>query len=162
MPFDIEIRELGRDDWRLKKELRLAALIDSPASFMGSYSNAAVRDENAWRDWMSSGIALAAFDAGSAIGLAGGHRPPHLAGHAEVVSMWVAPTHRGRRVAGALLDRIVAWAAANDDPGVYLEFVATNDAARATYERHGFVATDEPAGMANAVVMRRALARQAV
>ncbi|WHP15984.1 GNAT family N-acetyltransferase [Cellulomonas sp. ES6] len=63
-------------------------------------------------------------------------------GHAEIKSMHTAAAARRRGVAAALLDRLLALAAEQGDDRVSLE-TGTQDgfaAARALYERAGFVA----------------------
>jgi GNAT superfamily N-acetyltransferase len=58
----------------------------------------------------------------------------------HVHAMAVTAAHRGRGVGQALLAAVRAEAAARGMDGVSLEVYAFNDAARAFYEREGFVA----------------------
>lgn len=56
--------------------------------------------------------------------------------------IFVAPAARGRGVGTALLDGVIAAAAAHGYARVRLDVVDVNPRARALYARHGFVATD--------------------
>ena len=58
----------------------------------------------------------------------------------ELVSMWVAPTARGHGVGASLVNAVTGWATGRD---VHLWVTEGNTAARALYERCGFVVTTE-------------------
>ena len=58
--------------------------------------------------------------------------------------MWVAPEARGSGLARALIDGVVAWAAAQGRT-TFLMVRADNERARRAYERAGFVDTGIPA-----------------
>lgn len=60
------------------------------------------------------------------------------AAHGELKRMFVDPAARGRGVAGALLERIEADAAARGLTGIVLETGDLHDAAQALYTRHGY------------------------
>jgi GNAT superfamily N-acetyltransferase len=142
---EMTVRELGPDDWAVKRDLRLAALLDAPYAFSDTYARASARDESAWRDWPSGTAAVfGAFDAaGAAVGLAGAFEEdePGLAG---LFSMWVAPGARRLGVAGRLIDAVAGWAWALGRTGVLLEVTAGNDRADKAYRRYGFVDSDDP------------------
>jgi GNAT superfamily N-acetyltransferase len=139
------VRELGPGDWAVKRDLRLAALLDAPYAFSDTYAGAATRDEAGWRDWPSGTASIfAAFDGdGVAVGLAGAFEAdePELAG---LFSMWVAPDARRQGVAGELIDAVAGWTRARGRSGIVLEVTATNDRADQVYRRYGFVASDDP------------------
>ncbi|MGH8878285.1 MAG: GNAT family N-acetyltransferase, partial [Stackebrandtia sp.] len=62
------VRRLGPDDWRSKRELRLAALKADERWFGGSYTDSAARGEQQWRDW-PGGPVFAAFVDGEPHGI---------------------------------------------------------------------------------------------
>jgi ribosomal protein S18 acetylase RimI-like enzyme len=64
---------------------------------------------------------------------------PNADGEVELISMWVAPFARGRRVADALVDAVITWARGQRIDRVALDVMESNDRARAFYRRQGFV-----------------------
>jgi GNAT superfamily N-acetyltransferase len=153
------VRELGPDDWAVKRDLRLAALLDAPYAFSDTYARASARDESAWRDWPSGTAAIfGAFDAaGPAVGLAGAFEEdePELAG---LFSMWVAPDYRRLGVAGHLIDAVAGWARAIGKTGILLEVTAGNERAAKAYRRYGFVESDDPPSTPDGQCLRLRLA----
>jgi len=55
--------------------------------------------------------------------------------------MWVHPAARGTGGADELVHALVAWAEGERATIVRLDVIASNERARAFYERHGFRAT---------------------
>ncbi|MFB6610932.1 GNAT family N-acetyltransferase [Agromyces sp. NPDC056379] len=78
-----------------------------------------------------------ARDGGRAVGIAALVAEADAA-HGELKRMFVDPAARGRGVAGALLGRIEADAAARGITGIVLETGDLHDAAQALYTRHGY------------------------
>ena len=78
--------------------------------------------------------------------------------HVELISMWVAPDHRGTGLAGRLIGEVVAWA---DTMGQDTVLMVRDDNVPAirTYERAGFldlgVPADHPADAPQERRMRR-------
>ena len=140
----IEIRQVGPDDWKQLRATRLAALQDAPDAFESTYESSLGIDEEEWRRRAAGNAVFLAFDGpdpvGMAIGFADGQTRP---GSRDLVSMWVAPTVRGRGVAGQLIDAVAEWARADGAQELHLWVVLGNSSARATYDRAGFVATSE-------------------
>jgi ribosomal-protein-alanine N-acetyltransferase len=64
----------------------------------------------------------------------------HAADEAEILDLAVHPQHRGIGLASALLDELTRRAMALDVRLIFLEVRESNQAARALYERRGFVA----------------------
>ncbi len=61
----------------------------------------------------------------------------------ELISMFVRPQARGRRVGEAIIDAVAGWAIQKDATAVYLWVTETNKHARMLYERCGFTVTAE-------------------
>lgn len=155
----VEVRELGPDDWKAKRDLRLAALADAPEAFGGSYADSAKRTQEQWRSW-PGGVVYATYLDGDPVGIAGGcSAPDHVGGEPMVIAMWVAPAARGRRVAARLLDALADWARADGAAALHLEIKPHNTAARRSYEHFGFVVCDEPTWEPGNVAMRLPLSR---
>jgi ribosomal protein S18 acetylase RimI-like enzyme len=151
----LHLRLLTADHWPVWRSLRLAALAESPGAFgsrLADWLGEGDREDR-WRArlsisgsrnvvaelrgepaGMASGVPLAPFPHG---------RPPHEPGAVELISLWVAPSARGRGVADALVEDIAAWATGLRSPAVWLSVRESNAPAIALYRRRGFEATGE-------------------
>lgn len=141
---DVTVRFAGPDDWEAWRDLRLRALQDSPSAFGSTYEREAAFDETTWRDRLSAreptSVAVLACRDDVPVGMGAGFGD--LPGFVHVVAMWTAPEHRGQGVGAAVLDALAGWAA---DGGyrLHLDVNTANLAARALYERRGYVPTGE-------------------
>ena len=159
----IELKSVGPDDWKLWRELRLAALAEAPYAFGSQLVDWADAPEERWRERLSVPTAyqvIASLD-GTPVGMAGGFRADEP-GVAELVSMWIAPAGRGQGVGDALMAAIEDWARAAGARVLKLSVVDGNDPAHNLYLRSGFADTDElgdlmPDGVHCEIVMRKAL-----
>jgi len=137
----IDVRRVRADEWKVLRGLRLQALADAPDAFGTTHAEALARPDRWWRDWARRSAAgedqamFLAREGGTAVGIVGVFREDD---RVNVISMWTHPGSRGRGVGRALLDAVVAFAG---DAEVRLAVTETNVAARALYERYGFVAT---------------------
>ena len=140
---EISVRRVGPADWQVVRDLRLRALRDAPAAFESRYEDEHGRPEAQWREWLDrpTGVSVVASLDGEAAGLAGGYVED--AGHAELVSMWVAPQARGHGVGAALVDEVIRWAAEQAVHEVRLWVTRGNDGAERLYTRLGFVRTGQ-------------------
>lgn len=135
----VELRVLTPDDWRLWRSLRLEALREAPFAFGSTLADwEGPRDtENDWRQrLLQIPYNVVAFRRGSPAGMVSG--AVHGDKTAELLSMWVAPVSRGRRVGDALVESVREWAAAVAAHQLMLSVRADNMAAIALYRRHGF------------------------
>jgi GNAT superfamily N-acetyltransferase len=138
----VTIERLRADEGPLLRELRLAALADSPTAFGQRLDEAAAQADDEWQTSAraaSSGDRRAWFIArldGRAVGLVQGRRrPPH---DCLVFSMWVAPDARRTGAGRALLDAVDEWASGWGGRQVVLWVIAGNDLALGFYRRLGF------------------------
>jgi GNAT superfamily N-acetyltransferase len=136
------VRRAGPDDWELVKELRLAALADSPTAFGSTLERERAFPDDEWRRRVGDGHWwVASAGPGGGVGLvaavpeAGAPRDRHL------VAMWVHPDHRGGPAATALVEAVCAWAGLDGADAVTLWVVDDNHRARRFYERLGFAPT---------------------
>lgn len=144
MVGEVRVRVITPDAWELYRDLRLAALRDSPLAFGSSYQLEAGRTELQWRDRLSwgDGARFVAEVDGSVAGIAAVYlrteeRDPESV--PELVSMWVDPAYRGAGVGRVLVDAVIAWASERGCPEVRLMVAADNPIAERFYERLGFV-----------------------
>lgn len=142
----VEVRALTPEDWRLWREVRLAALRDAPEAFGSTlaYWSGDGDAEPRWRARLRDvPLNLIAVDDDSPIGQASGTL---LDGDArsELISMWVAPAARGTGVADALVEAVAEWAQSLGASAVRLSVRRANERAIRFYLRVGFIHVDEP------------------
>lgn len=143
--MSVLVRPVRVEEGPLLRQLRLAALLESPTAFARRYEDEVTYPSSFWaeraraqaagessagffalRDATPCGL-VAAVDEGERVGL---------------FSMWVAPEARGRGAGRALALAVCAWAEERR-PELYLWVLEGNAAALATYGAVGFVATGE-------------------
>jgi len=139
---NLTVCRLGAGDWQIYRTIRLAMLEESPSAFGGTYQQAAGNDQQVWQQRLSDNAVLLArvgrVPAGSAMYSVFGTTQP---GDCALYGMWVDPRFRRAGVGRALIGAVVEQALAAGRRRVVLDVVGDNDAARALYEREGFVAT---------------------
>ena len=151
------VRQLTPDDWRILRDIRLAALADAPDAFMMTYADAVGLDQEQWRIRTTRSDMFAAFVGGEPVGMAGLIGPSAPAGDHTLIAMWVAPALRGTGVADALIETAVARATSLGASTVRLEVAPGNARAEKVYLRHGFAITDETPEITGGTIMRRTL-----
>jgi len=141
-PQVVAVDRLVADDWQFYRAIRLAMLQESPAAFCSTHGEAVTYDEQLWKQRMTDNVVLVAtvdrMTAGSVMFSEHGVTDP---GDCGLNGMWVDPAFRRTGVAQALVHAVVAQARTAGKRRVILHVVADNTAARALYEREGFVAT---------------------
>ncbi len=135
--------------WRTYRDVRLAALIDSPRAFWAQYAEAAERTDDEWRErCATTGPTWLALDRGRPVGTVGlWHAPEQPAAEVYLVGMWVATVARGTDVATQLVGTALTHAAASGWRRVLLDVAHENARARRFYTRMGFRPTGEVAAM---------------
>lgn len=152
-------RRVRLHEWTAVRDLRLEAVADPAAAiaFLTTSAEESARDESFWRQRTAAaalGENAAQFiaDAGdrwvgtvTVLMRAPGTRDhldrDVLAPRADVVGVYVSPSHRGTGVLGALFDEAAVWAAAHGADALTLDVHADNGRAQAAYRKAGFVAT---------------------
>ncbi|GAA2446791.1 GNAT family N-acetyltransferase [Streptomyces macrosporus] len=138
----VGVRTLTADDWRLWREVRLAALAEAPYAFgsrLADWQGPGDREER-WRARLSIPGAyhvVVELD-GEPAGMVGGVPEPGR-DEAELVSLWVAPDARGRGVGDRLVREVERWAVRAGAGLLRLAVVPGNEHAVGLYRRHGFV-----------------------
>jgi ribosomal protein S18 acetylase RimI-like enzyme len=138
----VTVCRLAADDWQAYRAIRLAMLQESPSAFGSTYDEAASFDEQLWLRRLTDDVVFLArvgrAPAGSVVFSEHGVTD---AGDCSLYGMWVDPASRQSGVGQALVQAVVAQARAAGKRRVVLHVVGDNSAARALYEREGFVAT---------------------
>ena len=139
----ITVRRIGPRDWRLWRQIRLAALAESPQAFASTLEREQAFDDETWRDRLSGpGACVMAFVDQEPVGIAAAFVPDSSTAP-ELVSMWVRPEWRSRQVGAGLVDEVLAWASESAYLEVRLWVVDGNTPAIRLYENTGFVFTGE-------------------
>jgi predicted GNAT family acetyltransferase len=138
------VRRIRPGDGARIRTLRLAMVADTPIAYGETVDGALTHPLERWTRQASenaTGDAKATFVAeageafvGTATGLARGDRT-------MLVSVYVAPEHRGTGLVDQLVEAVRAWSSACGRPEVALLVARENPRALAAYVRLGFVAT---------------------
>jgi ribosomal protein S18 acetylase RimI-like enzyme len=132
------VRRAGPGDASAVRDLRLAALEDSPDDFASRRDLELERNRQGWVRWIERGVTQVLEQGGRPVGLAAGvpSLEDPLALYLE--SVWVRPDLRGLGGADALVRSVLAWAEEAEFAEVWLHVVKGNQRARRFYERMGF------------------------
>lgn len=149
LPGDIRVRSIRADDWERLRDLRIAALTDTPIGFLETAEEAASCDEASWRRRAAGHAAgtdsvmiVAETPAGRWVGMLGAVREQH--GTGQVFAVFVRPEARGGGVLEAMLTAVESWAREAALQRLRLYVHEDNPRARAAYRRLGFVDTGAP------------------
>ncbi|KAL7952853.1 acyl-CoA N-acyltransferase [Trichoderma compactum] len=144
-----ELRTLSADDWEEWKAVRLRALANAPDAFGSGFNDWANAPESRWRSRLSirNAIDLVAYKIDETatervVGMATG--VPTGNGEAEIISMWVDPSFRGRGLASSLIGKIASWAVQSGFIELRLAVRPDNTIARSVYQHNSFIVSDEP------------------
>jgi ribosomal protein S18 acetylase RimI-like enzyme len=137
--MDTTLRATNENDWKDLKEIRLAALLDSPTAFAVSHATAAAYSDAEWRERASPArqprYVLAWHDL-KPVGMVGDAFDAD--GIYTLIAMWVAPMARGAGIAERLVAAVQARARAAGQGCVQLSVVPDNRAAVRLYRKMGF------------------------
>jgi GNAT superfamily N-acetyltransferase len=150
-------RRVEEQEWKQLREIRLAALADTPIGFGMWHADALNLPDEHWQETAEraanaeeTALFVALDDeTGEWVGLAGGFTPDQYSDYWDprraviaVYSVFVAPEHRGRArgVADLLFDTVIGWAGRDwPDSHIVLGVHDRNERAHAFYRRYGFV-----------------------
>ena len=147
--MSVVLSRVRPEDAAILKQVRLAALLDTPSAFGSTYASEAMWTDEQWTRraiHTSAGRDSATFLAwieGRPAGIAGGYRPDNAVDDVELVSMWTAPDARRSGVGALLVRAVVEWAIENDSSSIGLWVTRGNDPAIALYESLGFRETGD-------------------
>lgn len=143
------VRRVRTDEWEALREIRLAALTDSPDAFGSTLAEERDADEARWRGWITGegwAGAVATFitdGPGPLLGMATGYRPDDRPTTGWLFAMWVRPERRGEGIGRQLVAAVEEWAAALDIDQLLLHVTDGNDGAVRFYASCGFVGTSD-------------------
>lgn len=142
----ITIEPITAQNAALFKIVRLRALQDAPYAFGSTYAKEAAFDDAEWLrrvDRMNGdkGVGFLAMDGDAGCGIVGAFLDANDVTQAQLVSMWMAPTHRARGIGRMLVKEVLAWARRLGARTLLLMVTSNNEPAIRFYEKLGFTRT---------------------
>jgi ribosomal protein S18 acetylase RimI-like enzyme len=142
----ISIEPIAEAKVALFKAIRLRALQDSPGAFGSTYAWESQLTDAGWMErigrWSNGrGIGYLAMDLGAACGIAGCLLHDDDPSGAQLISMWVAPTHRQLGVGRLLVEEVILWARSHCALRLQLMVTGRNESAIRFYKGLGFAFT---------------------
>jgi GNAT superfamily N-acetyltransferase len=99
----ISVRALEEGDWQVFREVRLAALQESPEAFVTTYAEAATQPEQYWRNCMVRAHQLLAERDRAPLGVVSVEAIERDPQSADLRDLWVTPEARNTGVASRLV-----------------------------------------------------------
>jgi GNAT superfamily N-acetyltransferase len=116
---ELTVRVLEEQDWPIYREVRLAALQESPGVLGDSYDHEVAADLTYWRSQLAAARRIVAESDGSPCGVVAVRSFDQEPGSVELFGLWVDPTARSTGVAGRLVDTAAALAAGEGATQLY-------------------------------------------
>jgi len=145
-----KVRGFEAHEWVAYRDLRLAALAESPDAFGSTLSRESQLSDAEWASRLASGVnsalnfpAVAEFD-NKPIGLSWGRIEESEPALAHLYQVWVHPDYRGLGAGKMLLEAVVGWAAGRQANYLELGVTCGDTAAMRLYTRAGFELIGEP------------------
>jgi ribosomal protein S18 acetylase RimI-like enzyme len=140
---EISVRVLDEGDWAEYRDVRLAALKESPEAFVATHEEESALDEEAWRERMRRSRRLVAASGGHVVGVVSiGRAEPEEDNAGELFGLWVTPAERGSGVAWQLVEAGAEQARADGRSHLAYWVGTENGAAVAFASSFGFRPTD--------------------
>lgn len=136
----LDIRQLGVEEWRVFRNVRLAALKEAPYAFGSTFEREVRASDESWRNRLSDRTRFVAEMDGQVAGTVSAG-PGEFAGAAALTALWVEPRFRGQGVGSTLVGVVVDWARNQGLDQVLLWVTEVNQNAERLYVRHGFART---------------------
>lgn len=138
----VTILRVTEDNWRTYRDVRLAALLDTPRAFANTYAVSAAYPDQSWLARLTSMKTWLAMDSDRPVGTVSlWHSADQPDDEIYLIGMWVSASVRGRGVGDLLVSAALAEAAEDGFTRVHLEVAQENLPAQRLYERHGFAPT---------------------
>lgn len=134
-PGVVVLTRVGPEDWRRLRDVRLAALADSPEMFGSTLAKEQSFDEAEWRRRAARPATFLASRDGVDVGMAGVYE---FDGGWFVMGMWLAPVARGTGVVEALVHACESVAQTAGATTVALGVMEDNPRGRRAYVRLGY------------------------
>ena len=136
----LQIIQLPTDEWTRYRDIRLAALLESPNAFCSTFNTEAVFSEEQWKSRMPRMWFAVGDDSPSLCGMIGLILQSNDTTSAHVVSFWVSPPCRCKGVGKALLRHVQTFHFTSGSPlkKICLDVIVTQTEAIGLYHRLDF------------------------
>ena len=135
----VAVKQLTPDQWSELREIRLAALADSPQMFLSSYEREVDYAPAIWENEFKRGDWYAGYVGGTPVCMIGVTKEPDMPpDECYLEYMWVSPQFRGSGIARSLLEEVLGNLREAGYATVLLWVLSGNDIAAHLYERMGF------------------------
>ena len=138
-----EVHIIQPEQWRAYRDIRLAALKDSPDAFGSIFEDAILYSDAVWRERVqdinpNTDLPMTILEGAEfvALGWVRIEQPEVLT--ANLYSMWVAPKQRGRGYGRLLVAAAINWARHRGMQELALDVTCGNVEAEALYQSMGF------------------------
>lgn len=139
----LEIIALACDEWATLRDIRLAALHDSPGAFLATHEREMEFGEDQWRAEFIRGDWYVGRMDDRAVSLLGITRTADTpADQCYLEYLWVAPEHRRSGIASRMLGIVLTLLQAAGLSTAFLYVLDGNESAQQLYKRVGFVSTN--------------------
>jgi ribosomal protein S18 acetylase RimI-like enzyme len=141
--FMPHIKQLVPDEWQVLRDMRLAALRESPHSFLSTYEKEKAFDEPKWRAEFDRGDWNVSVQDSESAGIVGCTREAETPIHECYLEyIWVVPHWRNKGVAHHMLTDVLARLRRSGVRTAYLWVLDGNDAAVQLYKGVGFISSN--------------------
>ena len=130
------------DEWRVFRDVRLAALIEAPHAFSARFEDENQRTEAEWRAKVVGWARFVIELDGRVVGMVSGG-PSNYPRAAVLTSLWVDPSARGMGIGDRLVQKVVDWSKDEGFGRLLLWVAEGNIHAERLYERNGFARTGD-------------------
>jgi ribosomal protein S18 acetylase RimI-like enzyme len=134
----IKVNKISIEETSRFKKIRLRSLKENPEAFGSTLETANSWDNENWISQVKNLNTFIAFSSGSDVGVVRIVQDQDDKTTAWIISMWVAPEARGKKVASKMLDQIIDWSKKNEIKCIKLDVVDTNKSAIRLYEKYNF------------------------
>ncbi|MGH9172639.1 MAG: GNAT family N-acetyltransferase [Acidimicrobiales bacterium] len=147
--MSITVRRVALEEWTVLRQVRLAAMLDSPSAFGSTYERELSFTEDRWRERIERSPWWLAWLGEQPVGIIAAFtaEPESAPADRHVVSMWVDPVARRQGVARILLDTVASWSLGDGADTLSLWVADGNEPAVRLYESYGFSLTGDQAPM---------------
>ena len=142
LPEGISLHIVSEKEWPLLRCARLAALQNSPESFLSTYETEENYSEDQWRAQLKRGFWIVLKDKDNVSGLVGivtGQDIPPTERYLEY--LWVSPQRRRLGLASSLMESIREYLSLSGITTLWLWVLNGNERAVRLYKNHGFITT---------------------
>jgi ribosomal protein S18 acetylase RimI-like enzyme len=141
--FMPQIKLLVPGEWPLLRDMRLAALRESPHAFLATYDNEKAFDEPRWRAEFARGDWIMCLQGDEPTGIVGCTREADMpTDECYLEYLWVAPEWRNKGVARTMVTDVLDYLRKSGMRRAYLWVLDGNDAAVRLYKSVGFVSSN--------------------